>query len=334
MRPLVVQQSFPDPRPTSNPYIALLAGALRDLEGVEVRTFSWPRALLRRADVFHAHWPEILVSGHGPLKTIVRQLLFVLLLLRLRLDRTAVVRTMHNLDLPSGLSRIQRVLLRRLDRMVALRIALNEDTPFAEGEPHAVIPHGHYRDWFARYAEPDRVPGRYGYFGLIRRYKNVGGLVEAFRGLAGDVSLEVAGKPSSPDLVAEIEAQAQGDARVHLRFEYLSDEDLVGVAGRAEMVVLPYSHMHNSGGVLAALSLDRPVLVPATPTNARLAVEVGPGWVFQYEGALRTQDLERALAARRSGAPAERPDLSARDWSASAVLHEKAYRRAAAGRRG
>jgi glycosyltransferase involved in cell wall biosynthesis len=177
------------------------------------------------------------------------------------------------------------------------------------------------------------VTGRYGYFGLIRRYKNVTGLIEAFRGVSGEVSLEVAGKPSSPDLVAEIEAGAQGDPRVHLRFEYLSDEDLVGVAGRAELVVLPYSHMHNSGGVLAALSLDRPVLVPATPTNARLAEEVGPGWVLQYDGALATDDLERALAERRSADAAARPDLSARDWSASAALHETAYRRAVRARR-
>jgi beta-1,4-mannosyltransferase len=334
VRPIVVQQSFPDPRPTSNPYIALLAGALGELEGVEVRTFSWRRALLQRADVFHAHWPEILVSGRGPLRTAVRQLLFVLLLLRLRVAGTAVVRTVHNLELPSGLSRIQRLLLQRMDRMVDLRIALNDDTPFAEGESHAVIPHGHYRDWFARYNEPAPVVGRYGYFGLVRRYKNVGGLVEAFRGLPGDTTLEVAGKPSSPDLVTEIEAQAQGDPRVHLRFEYLSDADLVGVAGRAEMVVLPYSHMHNSGGVLAALSLGRPVLVPATPTNDRLAAEVGPGWVFRYDGALGTDDLERALEERRSVDPAGRPDLSARDWSASAALHEKAYRRAVALRTG
>ena len=328
MRPLVVQQSFPDPRPTSNPYIALLAGALGGLSGVEVRTFSWPRALLRRADVFHAHWPEILVSGNGRLKTGVRQALFVLLLLRLRLSRTAVVRTVHNLELPSGLSLVQRVLLARFDRIVDLRIALNEDTPFAEGVPQAVVPHGHYREWFARHDEPATIPGRFGYFGLIRRYKNVGGLVEAFRGLTGQVTLEVAGAPSSPDLVAEIEAQAQADPRVRLRFEYLSDEDLVGVAGRAEMIVLPYSHMHNSGGVLAALSLDRPVLVPATPTNARLSHEVGPGWVFQFDGDLDRHDLEQALLDRRSASFEARPDLSARDWSASAALHEKAYRRA------
>jgi beta-1,4-mannosyltransferase len=328
VRSLVVQQSFPAPRPTSNPYIALLAGALTELDGVEVRTFSWRRALLQRSDVFHAHWPEILVSGNGRLKTAAREALFAVLLVRLRLGRTAVVRTVHNLELPSGLTAVQRMLLRRFERMTDLRIALNEDTPFADGQPHAVVPHGHYREWFARYEEPASIPGRFGYFGLIRRYKNVSGLVAAFRATTGERTLEVAGKPSSPELVAEIEAEARGDLRVHLRFEYLSDQDLVEVAGRAELVVLPYSHMHNSGGVLAALSLDRPVLVPATPTNARLAEEVGPGWVFQYEGELVTADLERALADRRAGAGAARPDLSARDWRASAEAHREAYARA------
>lgn len=333
MGPLLVQQSFPDPRPTSNPYIALLAEALGALEGVEVRTFSWRRALLRRADVFHAHWPEILVSGRGRTRTAARQLLFVLLLARLRLTRTAVVRTVHNLDLPSGLSRAQRALLRRFDAMTDLRIALNDDTPLPAGEPHAVVPHGHYREWFARYEQPAPVAGRFGYFGLIRRYKNVAGLVAAFRRLDGERSLEVAGKPSAPELAAEIEAATGADPRVRLRFEYLTDEELVGVAGRAELVVLPYRHMHNSGGVLAALSLDRPVLVPATPTNRRLAQEVGPGWVFEYDGALHPGDLERALQQRRNGSWAPRPDLSARDWRRSAEAHHAAYLRAVAARR-
>ena len=41
-------------------------------------------------------------------------------------------------------------------------------------------------------------------------------------------------------------------------------------------MVLPYRQMHNSGAVLAALSLDRPVLVPATDQRG-LGAEVGPG---------------------------------------------------------
>jgi beta-1,4-mannosyltransferase len=76
---LVVQQSFPRPRPTTNPYLVMLRDAVAAVPGVEVRTFTWRGALLDRYDVFHVHWPEILVSGHSPLKALVRQGLTVLL---------------------------------------------------------------------------------------------------------------------------------------------------------------------------------------------------------------------------------------------------------------
>ena len=52
---------------------------------------------------------------------------------------------------------------------------------------------------------------------------------------------------------------------------------------------------------LLALSLDRPVLVPANPVNDRLAEEVGPVWVQRYAGALTAEVLTSALAAVRSG---------------------------------
>ena len=116
MRPrhsFVVLQSFPPPRSTTNPYVVMLADSLRALPTVEVRYFSWKTALLSRYDVFHAHWPEILASGRSPLRKLVRQALFVLLLLKLRITRTPAVRTLHNLHLPDGISRCREVAAHR-----------------------------------------------------------------------------------------------------------------------------------------------------------------------------------------------------------------------------
>ena len=224
-RPLVVQQSFPDPRPTTNPYIVMLRDALAATPGVEVRTFSWSRALRGDYDVFHVHWPEILVTGSTRFKTLARQLLFVLLLLRLRLARIPWVRTQHNLELPSGISRRQRWLLLWADRWTTLRIALNDDTPVLPDTLAAVIPHGHYREWYADQVRAPRRPRTYGFVGLIRRYKNVDALLEAFARVPGDVSLRVAGKPSSRELADTLRALAAADPRVELSLTFLSDAD-------------------------------------------------------------------------------------------------------------
>lgn len=333
--PFVVQQSFPTPRPTTNPYLVMLRDAVDAVPGVTVRTFSWRAALTRRADVFHVHWPEILVSGRSPAKALVRQALTVLLVAKLAATRTPIVRTEHNLALPEGISRRERALLRWIERRTALWIRLNDDTPARQGVPSVTIPHGHYVDWYAAGPRPDRQSGRAAFVGFVRRYKGVEGLLRTFREVPGDDRrLHVAGAPSTPELASRLEDLAAADDRVSLDLRFLDDDDLVDAVRRSELVVLPYREMHNSGGVLTALSLARPVLVPDNEVNRRLADEVGHAWLHRYSGDLTAADVDRALervAALPEGAV---PDLTGRDWAPAGERHVAAYREAVAALRG
>jgi beta-1,4-mannosyltransferase len=329
-RSLIVQQSFPTPRPTTNPYLVMLAESIARQDDAAVRTFSWTSAILRPYDVFHVHWPEILVSGHGPLKTAVRQALTLALLARLAVTRTPLVRTLHNLELPQGLTRTQTALLRLMERRTALWIHLNDDTPADPSRPHEVIVHGHYRDWYARYPQPDARPGQVGYFGLIRRYKGVDRLLRAFAAMPADATLRVGGRPSSPELASGLEELAAGDPRMSLDLRFLEDAEVVEIVRGSEIVVLPYREMHNSGGALTTLSLGRPVLLPANAVNRRLAEEMGPGWVHQYEDELTADSILAALEVVRALPADARPDLGRREWPQAGELHVAAYRRAIA----
>ncbi len=328
---LRVLQSFPEPRPTTNPYIVMLRNSLAADSRIELATFSWSRFLTGRFDVFHAHWPEILVNGQSPVKRLARQALFLLGLLRLRARRVAIVRTLHNLDLPTGISRRERWLLQLFQRWTTLLIALNPVTEIST-KPSVTILHGHYRDWYAPRPRAPRVAGRMAYVGLIRRYKAVDTLIRAFTGLpadGSDMSLYVGGRPSSTELATELADLAGDDQRIELALDFLSDDELVAALTAAELVVLPYREMHNSGTVLAALSLDARVLVPDNAVNDLLSAEVGPGWVFRYTGAeLTADDLRTALAQIEASAPGSRPDLSARDWDVTAGQHVAAYSQA------
>jgi glycosyltransferase involved in cell wall biosynthesis len=314
-------------RPTTNPYLVQLCTSLDETPGIDLSFFSWRRAVLGRLDVFHVHWPELLVGGHKLSGRIARRLLTVAFLIRLRLTRVAVVRTLHNLERPSDMSRLDLALLDRLDRLTTLSITLNDDTPVPVGQARKTILHGHYRDWFAQHPAPPATPGRMGYVGLIRRYKGVEQLIEAFTALDAEGStLAVAGRPSTDALASELTALAGGDERIEFDFRFLDESELVRRIAEAEFIVLPYRHMHNSGTALAALSVARPVLVPDNEVNRALAVEVGDGWVHLFDGELADDDLARVRDS--IGNLDGKPDLSQRDWSTVGSAHAEAFRSA------
>ena len=114
------------------------------------------------------------------------------------------MRTLHNVQRHETSDRREGWLLRLFDRWTSYGIAINAHTDPPAGLPAAVILHGHYRDWFARFPQSAPVPGRLAYFGLIRPYKGVEDLIAAFRGLPGEqLSLTVSGKPRTPELAGD-----------------------------------------------------------------------------------------------------------------------------------
>ena len=78
-------------------------------------------------------------------------------------------------------------------------------------------------------------------------------------------------------------------------------------SGEAQLVVLPYRQMLNSGALLLALSLARPVLAPWSGANAAIAEEVGEGWLTLYRGELDAATLAAALRRQAGRDPRARP---------------------------
>lgn len=329
--PLRVLQSVPRIRPTTNPYNVQLITALLQHDDVELQYLSFRRWLLGRYDVFHVHWPEAIFSSHRRSGRAARRLLTALCLMRTRITRTPLVRTWHNTERPSGISRLDHLLLDEFDRQTTVVLRLNETTVVPLEVPVFTAPLGHYRDWYAGMPRRNRVPGRAAFVGLIRRYKGVEELISAFRGVSSSsASLAVTGRPSTPALEASIRELSAGDPRITLHFGFVDQPQFVVRVTEAEVIVLPFRHMHNSSTALAALSLDRPVLVPDNEVNRALAAEVGDGWIYTYSDTITSETLEAVLERVRNDVRSASPRLDRRGWDESAAIHIEAFRRAAA----
>ena len=125
-----------------------------------------------------------------------------------------------------------------------------------------VIPHGvfaYLRDLPAM-PSPVDPPGPLAVLpGLIRPYKGVDVMLAAWprvRELAPEATLLVAGRPMMD--VAELDSAQPG---VVFLPRFLSDAELAAALRRADVVVLPYRRIDNSGVLAAALAFGKPLVL-------------------------------------------------------------------------
>jgi len=322
---IVVQQTLVPPDGHTK-FVDQMVGM--DNPRVVHRFFSWKRAIFARYDVFHAHWPELTIRGNSPLRRFTRRRYMDAFLLRAKLTRTPIVRHLHNVEPHEPGNAAERRSLARFDRATDLYIRLNPTTAPPTDRPVVTALHGHYRSAYAQHPLPESEAGRILYFGIIRPYKGVDPLARVFSEIPDDdLELRIVGSPSVGQREM-VEGHCARDPRITAILRYVTDEELVHEVGRAEMVILPYQEMHNSGAILVAMSLGRPVLAPRTPSNSALSAEVGPGWIIEYDGDLTPNVILDGLETVRRRERSVEPNLAERDWDHVGRIIEGAYRQA------
>lgn len=97
-------------------------------------------------------------------------------------------------------------------------------------------------------------------------------LVEAFIEHADERSgLTVLGAPKDGTMGDAIREIAITDARVGVRLEYVPDDELALYLERADVAVLPYKHIFNSGSIVHAMSAGVACLLPDLETTRAIA---------------------------------------------------------------
>jgi glycosyltransferase involved in cell wall biosynthesis len=102
------------------------------------------------------------------------------------------------------------------------------------------------------------------FYGLIRDYKGLQRLVEAFCRLPGEsrAFLVVAGggDRSQIELAEQKLRQATRSHRAALRFGFVPDPDLASLINASDIVAFPYLHIYQSGALMLAMTYGKPVV--------------------------------------------------------------------------
>ena len=163
------------------------------------------------------------------------------------------------------------------------------------------------------------------FFGLIRPYKGLDTLLNAWRGI-GDAELWVVGMPRMP--LGDLRAAAPPNVRWMNRF--VDDAEIPALFRRADLVVLPYRQIDQSGVLFTALAFGKPLLLSAVggfPEVADLGAAelVTPGDRAALHIALRRL-LDDPARRERLAAGARAAAAGPYDWDTIAADHLALYR--------
>ena len=135
-----------------------------------------------------------------------------------------------------------------------------------------IVPHGLYDQYPSIDKNTARhkldVPSKYSkiilFFGLIRPYKGVSQLVEAFEALSAEEKehtlLLIAGEPwEDPDTIARIEASKERE-KIKFVASYICDEEIPNYFSAADVLVLPYTRASQSGVAHIGMAYGMPII--------------------------------------------------------------------------
>ncbi len=260
-----------------------LYGPVPAAEGYEAREFFYRRSAKRgldapgrRAFKLAEHLPDMLRLRRALDADVVHyQWLTVPSLDPLLLPaRRPRVMTAHYI-LPPRPSRRQLATARRafgaMDAVVAHSehgAAMLRDEIGLDPDRVRVIPHGAF-DYLTELPDEQPLPaeleGAEGpvilFFGLLRPYKGIDTLLQAFRQIEG-AELWIVGNPRM-DVAPLRSLAAEAKGRVRFVSRFVDDAEMPAIFRRADVVVLPYRDAEHSGVLYTGLAFGKPLVLSA-----------------------------------------------------------------------
>ncbi len=299
-----------------NPYQHLMMDGLNAgkrlhaFNGVHDKFFGIARTILKyRPTYLHFDWIISYYYRRWAWLTGLSVLTFCAQIMLARLLGVRLVWTLHNI-LPHdqthpALHRFcQRFLARRCEwirvfgestvQKAAAELRVPEDK-------FRVVPEGDYTGVYPNDVSQDEARSHLGlpaqgrvllYLGLIKPYKGVLELIRTFRQLnQADTYLYIAGKIMDTAYGEQIEQELTD--QIFLKNEFIPESELQYYFNAADLVVLPFQRIENSGSVIMSMGFARPIIAPKLGVlEERLRAQ--PEWLYSSAEELR-EKLKKAL---------------------------------------
>lgn len=267
--------------------------------------------------VFHLHWTtKITEDAASEVEARARAARIVQAMRSFQRDGGAIVWTIHNaLPHDAKFTEAARDLHRELAELVDVIHVLSPSTASVV-EPDFPLPpsrvrvirHSSYAGLVGARVPREQARSAIGmshervgvlFFGQLRPYKGIDTLVDALRGLADDPAttgryeLMLAGKPAL-QLRTELEAIPETGISATMALRFVSDAEVTDWFCAADVCVLPYRAILNSGSLHLAATLGVPCVLPDLP---HLRADFGgEQWVKFFDTARSHESIAELIA--------------------------------------
>ena len=284
-----------------NPYQKLMMNGLKEAKNLEVKHGSKNKifgilltAIFQRPDYIHFDWIHQYYYRGSKWMTYLNFPIFILQVWVVRnILRTKLVWTLHNImphDSPTNgpylWSRIffanQVEWIRVFDKGTVDRASTMFKLPRSMFK---IIPEGSYVGYYPNDLSRAESRGKlsisteekvYLFFGSIRPYKGIEELINAFHSLDKG-ELIIAGNCKSKAYLNELVELINKNPRIIFKPASIDVEDVQIYMNSADIVVLPFKKIENSGSVILAMGFKKPVIAPnigILPTRLKAQLEL------------------------------------------------------------
>lgn len=266
------------------------------------------RARRERPNVVHIQWSRIPVCD-------------LWLLRGLKALGIPVVHTVHDVEPlyggAGGASQLERV-YRESDALIvhseANRAELLERYPSVRAERISVIPHGPLQaescpagatmgDARRELGLPEEAAVAL-FFGTIKRYKGLDLLLDAFCRVGHEIPgawLVIGGNPANPADMPDLAPLEDRGIPFRADFGFIPNDQVWRYYLAADVVVLPYRNITQSGVLLASMAFGKPAIVSAVGGLPEVVHASGSGWVVPAEDPAALAAALRAALVDRAG---------------------------------